>query len=664
MFRTLLIANRGEIACRIARTAERLGIHTVAVYSDADAGARHTRVTDEAIRIGPANARDSYLSIDAILSAARAAGAQAVHPGYGFLAESPQFAERCAAAGITLIGPAAQAIRQMGTKDHAKTLMQQAGVPVVPGYFGEHQDDAFLAAEAGRIGYPLLVKAVAGGGGKGMRVVRSANELTMALAAARGEAERAFGNARVMLERLIERARHVEVQVIADRHGNCLHLLERDCSLQRRYQKVIEEGPAPGLSATLRAQLHAAAVAAARAVQYENAGTVEFVVDGDEFFFLEMNTRLQVEHPVTEMIAGFDLVELQLRIAAGEPLGFEQEDVSARGHAFEARIYAEDPRRAFLPTAGRLRALIWPEHSESVRVDSAVDEGDRVVTDYDALLAKLITWGADREHALENLHRALQDCRIEGVTTNLAALLALAADADVKRGRVYTRFIDERGEALLPALAIQAERAAALAGLSLLGATQSTPCSPWDVRDAWALHGAGAALVCLVDSEGRAVTLRCAHEAGQWHVPVGARTEIVGTLQFTPSGARAAGVFTGRATIGGRTVTWCSRIEADRVHIWLDGEWHRFDRVSTATHVAARTAGGTVRAPMPGVVLAVPVRDGEVVARGSALVVMEAMKMEHTLSAGGPGVVSEVRVRSGDRVREGDPLLNVTASLE
>jgi len=611
MFTTLLIANRGEIACRIARTAQRLGIRAVAVYSDADAGALHTRVADAAVRIGPASARDSYLNIEALLRAARDSGAQAIHPGYGFLSQSPEFAEACEKAGVRFVGPSAQAIRLMGVKDQSKSLMHKARVPVVPGYLGESQDPAALAREADRVGYPLLVKAVAGGGGKGMRVVRSAAEFAGALAAAKGEAERAFGDGRVMLERYIEHARHVEVQVIADGHGNTLHLLERDCSLQRRYQKIIEEAPAPGLSAALRKRLHEAAVAAARAVQYRNAGTVEFVVDGEDFFFLEMNTRLQVEHPITEAILGLDLVELQLRVAAGEALSLKQDDIKASGHAFEARIYAEDPRRNFLPTGGRVRELTWPA---GVRVDTAVAAGDRIVTDYDALMAKLIVHAADRDAALVALRQALLGTRIDGVTTNLAALVALAQDRQVSAGQVFTRLIDERGERLLPDATAQSARAGELAAAALLSQNLA-PRSPWDVRQ--------AAPVRLQRADGESLV-----------------------LTVTP----------------GAPADHRVQIETDRVTVWLDGEPHRFDRVSGSADARAQGSAGAVRAPMPGVVLAVHVKDGEPVERGQPLIVMEAMKMEHTLTASGAGTVTELRVGKGDRVRDGDALLTLKSA--
>jgi 3-methylcrotonyl-CoA carboxylase alpha subunit len=658
MFKTLLIANRGEIACRISRTAQRLGMRAIAVYSDADAGALHTRVADAALRIGGAAARESYLNIPALLKAAHESGAQAVHPGYGFLAESAEFAKSCAREGIVFVGPSAEAIHLMGLKDQAKTLMQGAGVPVVPGYFGAEQDERRLTHEARAVGFPLLIKAVAGGGGKGMRIVRDAGELPAQLASARGEAERAFGDARVMLERFLEHARHVEVQIIADRHGNCLHLLERDCSLQRRHQKVIEEAPAPELSSALRTRLHGYAVAGARAVGYENAGTMEFVVAAEECFFLEMNTRLQVEHPVTEMILGIDLVEWQLRIAAGETLPLQQDEVRARGHAFEARVYAEDPRRGFLPTSGKLQALAWPKHSARVRIDAAVEAGDQVGTHYDALLAKLIVIGRDRGDALAQLQRALAACRIEGLTTNLAALIALASDAEVRAAHVFTRLIDERGAALLPDLDAQARRAAPLAALSLLAAAEGSASSPWSCGDAWALNGAGVALIRLQAAAGQAYAVRLKRRAGRWHIDDDKAPLDVEDLEVIPhQDAHSAA----HAHLGGTFVEWSAHIEPERIAIWLEGEWHRFERVSAVADALAVAADGTVRAPMPGVILAVRVTERDRVTRGQVLIVMEAMKMEHTLTAGSAGLVTELRVRAGDRVRDGDALLKVTA---
>src|SRR5512138_352971 len=416
MFEKILIANRGEIACRVIRTARRLGIRTVAVHPEADANARHVRLADEAVAIGPAAARESYLSVPRILEAARATGAQAIHPGYGFLSENAEFAEACARAGIAFVGPPAAAIRAMGSKSAAKALMEKAGVPLTPGYHGDNQDPAFLAKEAKRIGYPVLIKASAGGGGKGMRRVDAPEDFEAALAACRREAAQAFGDDRVLLERYVLRPRHVEIQVFGDRHGNCLHLFERDCSVQRRHQKVLEEAPAPGMTPERRAAMGAAAVAAAKAIGYVGAGTVEFIADqAGTFHFMEMNTRLQVEHPVTEMITGLDLVEWQLRVAAGEPLPMAQEQLRIRGHALEARIYAEDPDRGFLPSTGKLIHLAPPAESLHVRVDTGVAQGDEITPYYDPMIAKLIVWDETRDLALARMLQALANYRIVGV---------------------------------------------------------------------------------------------------------------------------------------------------------------------------------------------------------------------------------------------------------
>ena len=617
---TLLVANRGEIACRVMRTARRLGMRTVAVYSDADVDALHVRTADLAVRIGPAPARASYLDIDAVIRAARDSGADAIHPGYGFLSQNADFADACAAAGVVFVGPGGAAMRAMGRKDEAKALMRAAGVPVVPGWQGDDQDDANLVREAERVGFPLLVKAVAGGGGKGMRVVRRREELPAALSAARGEASRSFGDARLLLERYIEGPRHVEVQVISDRHGRCLHLHERDCSLQRRYQKVIEECPAPGLSDSLRGRLHDAAVRAAQAVHYENAGTVEFIVAGDEGWFLEMNTRLQVEHPVTEAVLGVDLVEWQLRVAAGEPL--PERIAAPRGHAFEARVYAEDPRNGYLPAGGRLEALHWPDRG--VRIDAAVEEGDRVVTDYDALLAKVIVHDATRAQALARLEAALLATRIEGVTTNLAALVALTRDADFRDARMTTALIDARGDHMLQPLEAQRERAAQLAAGALLApAATAERADPWAARDGWRLQGV---------------------------------TETVARFSMPGLGSLVIDGGTGRAPPADPGAV---EVTADEVRVWLDGELFRLARVAHGAPAAAGGAVGRVTAPMPGAVLDVRVAVGDFVARGQPLVVLEAMKMEHTLRAAAAGRVAAVHVTAGQRVRDGEPLLTL-----
>ena len=616
--RTLLVANRGEIACRVMRTARRLGMRAIAIYSDADVDALHVRVADAAVRVGPAPARESYLDIEAVLRAARESGADAIHPGYGFLSQNADFADACAAADIVFVGPGGNAMRAMGRKDEAKALMRAAGVPVVPGWQGDDQSDATLVREAERVGFPLLVKAIAGGGGKGMRVARSAAELPAALSAARGEATRAFGDARLMLERFIEAPRHVEVQVIADRHGPCLHLHERDCSLQRRYQKVIEECPAPGLPLALRERLHDAAVRAARAVNYENAGTVEFIVADGDGWFLEMNTRLQVEHPVTEAVLGIDLVEWQLRVAAGEPL--PAQPTGPRGHAFEARVYAEDPRNGYLPAGGRVEVLRWPERD--ARIDAAVGQGDRVVTDYDALLAKVIVHGATREEALQRLESALLSSRVEGVTTNLAALVALTRDADFRAARMTTGLIDARGDTLLPELAVQCKRAAQLAAAALLEPDGTEGLDPWAARDGWRVQGPRKSDVRFVVPDGTAITGK----------PVPG-THSSGHVAVFP----------------------------DEVRVWLDGEFFRLARVARGAPAESASGSGQVLAPMPGAVLEVRVTEGERVSRGQPLVVLEAMKMEHTLRAAVPGRVSSIDVHPGQRVRDGERLLSIEA---
>lgn len=457
MFDSVLIANRGEIACRIIRTARQMGIRTIAVYSEADAGSPHVRMADDAHLIGPAPARDSYLVIDRMIEVAAASGAQATHPGYGFLSENADFADACATAGITFIGPPAEAIRQMGHKSAAKTLMEQAGVPVVPGYHGEDQSDDTLAAAAEDIGYPVLIKAAAGGGGKGMRRVDDPARFAKDLKAARREALSAFGNDHVLIEKFVARPRHIEIQVFADGQGNVVHLFERDCSLQRRHQKVVEEAPAPGMTAGLRQAMGEAAISAAKAIGYQGAGTVEFIVDGSRglenagFYFMEMNTRLQVEHPVTEMITGQDLVAWQLRVAAGEALPLSQDDIVLNGHAVEARLYAENPAKTFFPQPGLLTQLAFPPETGDLRVDSGIEEGQEVTVYYDPMIAKVIAWGEDRQTALDRLEAALRATRLEGVTTNLAFLAAVAAHPVFRRGEVDTGFIQTYLADLLPA---------------------------------------------------------------------------------------------------------------------------------------------------------------------------------------------------------------------
>jgi 3-methylcrotonyl-CoA carboxylase alpha subunit len=662
MFDSVLIANRGEIAVRVARTCRRLGIRTIGVYSEADAGSMHVAACDEAHLIGPAAARDSYLNAERILETARRTGAQALHPGYGFLSENAAFAEACDASGLTFIGPPASAIRAMGSKSAAKALMEKAGVPLVPGYHGEAQDVDTLAREAQRIGLPVLIKASAGGGGKGMRIVERAGELAAAVASAKREAAAAFGDDRVLIERYLARPRHIEMQVFADTHGNAVHLFERDCSVQRRHQKVLEEAPAPGMTAARRRQMGSAAVAAARAVGYVNAGTVEFIADeSGEFYFMEMNTRLQVEHPVTEMITGLDLVEWQLRVAVGEPLPLAQEQVAINGHAIEARIYAEDPQRDFLPAAGTIQRLRQPVPSAHVRVDTGVREGDEIGVHYDPMIAKLIVWDADRDAAVRRLRGALADYQIVGATTNVAFLMAVTAHrafatAHREPGLLDTGLIARYKSELLPEGRPASDATLALAVLSELthidtqareaAVRGADPWSPWNVRDGWRLNEDNYHVFAFRDAEREvAVTAHYRRSGYQLDLPGGSITarvepEADGRLVADLNGARL------HATVvrSGRVLT-----------VFTAGASHRLELKEFET-VADEEAGGSLAAPMPGSVVEVLVREGQAVDKGTALMIIEAMKMEHTISAPAAGVVRQVLFGKGDQVKEGELL--------
>jgi len=626
LFSKILIANRGEIACRVMRTARRLGVATVAVYSDADAGALHVATADAARRIGPAPARQSYLDIAAILAAARDSGAEAIHPGYGFLSENAEFAEACAAAGLVFIGPPPGAIRTMGSKSAAKALMEAAGVPVVPGYHGDDQSPARLAEEAERIGYPVLIKAVAGGGGRGMRIVAGKGEFARALDGARREAQGAFGDDRVLLERYLPRPRHIEVQVFADTHGNTVHLFERDCSIQRRHQKVVEEAPAPGLSAAQRKALGEAAVAAARAVGYVGAGTVEFVAAAGAFHFIEMNTRLQVEHPVTEAVTGVDLVEWQLRVAAGEELPLRQRDLALRGHAIEARLYAENPARGFLPATGTVTGLRLAA-GEGIRIDTGIRAGDAVTPFYDALLAKIVAWGEERETARRRLAAALGASAVAGLATNLGFLARLAGDAEFAAGAVDTGYIERRGEALTAPRPVPREAVAA-AALQRLGTAAAA--EPWERGDGWRLN---------LPAAPRSLRFRC----GEAEIAVTARRDGGGwRLDIAGDSAPAD---PGRAIVFGDEVT-------------LGGEsWRLVPVDPLAPPDAAELAAGRLTAPMPGRVAQVLVAEGAAVRRGEALMVIEAMKMEHTIAAPRDGVVARLAYAVGDPVEEGAELV-------
>ncbi|WP_242220123.1 acetyl/propionyl/methylcrotonyl-CoA carboxylase subunit alpha [Shinella zoogloeoides] len=655
MFRKILIANRGEIACRVIRTARRMGVATVAVYSDADRNALHVEMADEAIRIGPAEAAGSYLNIAAIIEAARASGAEAVHPGYGFLSENPDFVEAVEAAGLVFIGPSASAIRAMGLKDAAKALMEKAGVPVVPGYHGERQDAAFLAGEATAIGYPVLIKARAGGGGKGMRRVDDPADFSAALESARREGESAFGDGRVLVEKYMAKPRHIEVQVFGDGHGNVVHLFERDCSLQRRHQKVIEEAPASGMTAQMREAMGAAAVRAAAAIGYSGAGTVEFIADvseglrQDRFYFMEMNTRLQVEHPVTEAITGLDLVEWQLRVAAGEPLPKRQEELSIDGWAFEARLYAENPARDFLPATGRLSVFDLPD---SARIDSGVRAGDIVTPYYDPMIAKVITHGATRAEALARLEAALEKSRVGGVTTNAGFLVRLCRLPAFAAGDVDTGLIGRAGEGLLVE-PDASEEAFALAALSALGLLETPAGSdPWTHIRGFRLWGEAARTVFL-DHGGAEHALRVVMLGGRrFRLDHNDLSTEVGLLSVDDDSIRL--------DCDGHVFSATVHRDATGIAVFFGGHAHAFAIAEEAGHHGEAAAGGDrLSAPMPGLVRIVSAVPGARVARGEALVTMEAMKMELVLAAPRDGVVAAVPVAVGDQVAEGALLLSL-----
>ena len=662
MFAKILVANRGEIACRVIDTARRLGVKTVAVHSTADADARHVRLADEAVHIGPAPARESYLVAQRILDAALATGAQAIHPGYGFLSENADFAEACERAGLTFIGPPAAAIRAMGSKSAAKALMERAGVPLTPGYHGEDQDPAVLQAAADRIGYPVLIKASAGGGGRGMRRVDAAADFPGALAACRREALQAFGDERVLVEQYVLRPRHVELQVFADRHGRCVHLFERDCSVQRRHQKILEEAPAPGMTPERRAAMGAAAVAAARAVGYVGAGTVEFIVHPDgRFHFMEMNTRLQVEHPVTEMITGLDLVEWQLRVAAGEPLPLAQEQLQLEGHAIEARVYAEDPERGFLPSTGRLIHLAQPEPSFHVRIDTGVEEGDEISPHYDAMIAKLIVWDRTREAALARLRLALAQYRIVGVENNVEFLARVVTSPAFATADLDTGLIERERAVLFPAVRQVPEEAWLLAALAELtrerlgaeGGSAGPDRSPWGARDGWRLNHRAT----------RTVSLRLGEEAREVAVEYTAGGYLLG---LDGRRVEASGGFEGHgrflARLGERRLRAAVVLAGERRQVFFEGRTYPIACVSAAALAGERDdVVGGLTAPMPGKVVALLAAPGQAVEKGTPLLVLEAMKMEHTVLAPRAGVVKALRFGVGDQVSEGSELVEFEA---
>ena len=672
MFKTILIANRGEIACRIAATARKLGIKTIAVYSDADAQAKHVAHCDVAVRIGEAPALQSYLKGDAILAVAQQYGAQAIHPGYGFLSENESFAQACAQAGLTFVGPPASAIAAMGSKSAAKALMEQAGVPLVPGYHGENQEPAFLRQQADALGYPVLIKASAGGGGKGMRVVESSQDFEAALASCQREARASFGDDRVLIERYLQKPRHIEIQVFADTHGNCVYVFERDCSVQRRHQKVIEEAPAPNMDPKMRRAMGEAAVAAAKAVAYVGAGTVEFIVEPDgRFYFMEMNTRLQVEHPVTEMITGIDLVEWQLRVAAGEPLPLRQEQLQCSGHAIEARIYAENTEKGFLPSVGRLTHVQLPEHvafaNGMVRVDGGVRDGDDISPYYDPMIAKLIVWGATREQALVRMEQALAETQIVGVHTNVNFLSRLIADESFARADLDTGLIDRRRETLLPPTKLSADHVLACAVAAILSEAsaekslqtqhQQPIVDPWSIQDGWRLNGAYRRRFVWLDGQTpRQVDLF--RSAGKVSLEIDGRScDFCWSAQRLPSGAYA---LTLRLS-GVRRMATVQR-QGERVDVFVEGMHTMLclqDPLKQALHKEADQTGG-LTAPMPGKIIAVHVTAGQAVKQGDALLVMEAMKMEHAVIAPVDGVVKEIFYGVGEQVSEGLALIALT----
>ncbi len=658
MFEKILIANRGEIACRVARTARSLGIATVAVYSDADAEALHVEMADEAWRLGPAPVGESYLKAETILEIAARSGAQAIHPGYGFLSENAAFAEACEKAGIVFIGPPASAIRAMGLKDAAKALMEKANVPVVPGYHGADQDPDLLAGEAERIGYPVLIKAVAGGGGKGMRRVEETSGFRAALESAQREGQNAFGDARVLIEKYVAHPRHVEIQVFADGQGNAVYLFERDCSLQRRHQKVIEEAPAPGIAEEVREAMGSAAVKAALAIGYRGAGTVEFIADGsrglrtDGFWFMEMNTRLQVEHPVTEMITGQDLVAWQIRVAEGGSLPMTQDELELGGHAFEARIYAEDPAKGFLPAVGPLRRLSFPEEAPGIRVDTGVRQGDHITPHYDPMIAKLIVHGETRGEALARLVRALEAVRVDGCTTNVAFLAALGRHQGFAAGEVDTGLIERDLESLLAGGDAPPSDAWCGAALFAAGALQEPfGDDPWDELTGFRLWG-GAKQVVHLAYEGRDQEIDLTYDGRRYSLSLPDSTIAVQVRQLGE----------GRAVLdfGARRQTLELSPWHGGVTLFLKGRAWSFglpDRLAGESDSAG--AGNSVSAPMSGRVLLVKVSAGEAVEKGQVLLVEEAMKMEHSLTAPRDGVVEAVRVAAGEQVEEGAVLITL-----
>jgi 3-methylcrotonyl-CoA carboxylase alpha subunit len=654
-FRTLLIANRGEIACRVIRTAKAMGLRTVAVYSEADLGAMHVAMADEAVLLGPARARDSYLNIDRVIAAARQSGAEAVHPGYGFLSESAEFAQACADAGLVFVGPTADMIRTMGSKSGSKMLMEKAGVPLVPGYHGEAQDEATLAKSADKIGFPVLVKASAGGGGRGMRIVRSAGELASAIVSAKREAKAAFGDDRMLIEKFVQNPRHIEVQIIGDSHGNLLSLFERECTLQRRHQKVIEEAPSPTLNARQRETVCAAARKAAAAVNYVGAGTIEFVSDGRDVFFIEMNTRLQVEHPVTELITGIDLVEWQLRVAFGEKLPLTQDEIKLSGHAIEARVYAENPHKNFMPSVGRIRTWRMPEPSNGLRIDAGYREGDAVSPHYDAMLAKVIAWAPNRDAAIERLNRGLEESDVRGIVSNIPFLAALVTHPQVRANAIDTGFIERELKNLTPPSALPGDLELCAAVAAILAeeakAVGVEAHSPWRTAG-W----------MPVGRRQRVFTFRHAPEAAQeicLHYGNGPPTLSIGEREFAfASSPRDDGGFD--LTVDGMKCHVIAVIEGHELYLRTRNgrfDLHWVDPFGGDDE--EQVGEDKIVAPLPGTVVALLAEVGARLEKGAPILTLEVMKMEQTLRAPFAGVLKAIKCKVGDIVQEGVELAEI-----
>ena len=654
-FRTLLIANRGEIAVRVIRTARAMGLRTVAVYSEADRDAMHVAMADEAVLLGPARARDSYLNIERVIEAARKSGAEAVHPGYGFLSESAEFAAACLDAGLVFVGPTAAMIRLMGSKSGSKLLMEQAGVPLVPGYHGEAQDDATLAAAADKVGFPVLVKASAGGGGRGMRIVRALGELAAAVVSAKREAKAAFGDDRMLIEKFVENPRHIEVQIIGDSHGNLLSLFERECTLQRRHQKVIEEAPSPTLDGAQREAVCAAARKAAAAVDYVGAGTIEFVSNGKDVFFIEMNTRLQVEHPVTELITGIDLVEWQLRVAFGERLPLTQDQIVLNGHAIEARVYAENPHKNFMPSVGKIRTWHMPDPSNGLRVDAGYRQGDAVSPHYDAMLAKVIAWAPTRDAAINRLNRGLEESDVRGVVTNIPFLSALVIHPDVRANAIDTGFIERELKHLTPAALVPHDLELGAAVAAILGeeakASHADAHSPWRIAG-WMPVGRRQRVFTFRHGQGGEQQVSLNYGNGPATLAIGERE-----IAFTAAPSLAGGI---DLTLHGIKSHVVAVVEGHELYLRTRNgrfDLHWVDPFGGDDE--EQVGEDKIVAPLPGTVVALLAEVGAHLEKGAPILTLEVMKMEQTLRAPFAGVLKLIKCKVGDIVQEGVELAEI-----